>query len=586
MSFRPQSSVAAFLLLAASIALEAQEMPSASDTAMNPETDVGVTIEISTDRENNEVHPKSARCSQSLHGLEVPFKNCGFEDDFKHWLVTDIKDPFLALRTAQAGEGTEPLLNFFTAQPSQRSKVALSGIDGDGPGAIRIAQDVELPQWATHLRFDYRAAWDLAFGTPANAPRTFRVVFEPSGGGKPLEVIPMLTTESEFDLDTGPQRANIPIDHYAGQSVRVSFEWLIPESRTGPGLFQLDNVEVVPPSRITCGESLRGKLGPDHPTQWFRIDVGEQRMHQTFHLTARFRDRSANTAAPGPQLQLIESPAPVLASADRSDQLQLGLKALAPEQTGGLLEQPVLVTVTSSALTSTTASSDPLAPSSDVFDLVFDCSLGVIDTFADTTASIVANDKVGSARWNRSDACPASLLEGHSQDGAARWGNPSSCSDYATSGATTDVLFQRLALAEPTQSPTCAAARRVLRFNYFLDFEDGPEFDRARVDLSANGASFTTVLDNGTSVGGLLNGTDQWQQATVELPSTPGIATVYALRFIAETSDDLNNYGRGFLIDDVRIQCQPAALTQTGFEFGEPTWFILSPTAAPEAAPP
>ncbi len=38
---------------------------------------------------------------------------------------------------------------------------ALHGFDGDGPGTIKIFQDIVLPPGTTTLQFDYRGAWEV-----------------------------------------------------------------------------------------------------------------------------------------------------------------------------------------------------------------------------------------------------------------------------------------------------------------------------------------------------------------------------------------------------------------------------------------
>jgi hypothetical protein len=51
---------------------------------------------------------------------------------------------------------------------------------------------------------------------------------------KPGEVMP----------ETGPLSADVSLDAYAGQQIRISFVWDIPEYFTGPALAQLDNVRI------------------------------------------------------------------------------------------------------------------------------------------------------------------------------------------------------------------------------------------------------------------------------------------------------------------------------------------------------
>ena len=66
---------------------------------------------------------------------------------------------------------------------------------------------------------------------------------EPSGGGTPIATIPVLNVPvGTFVPDTGPLHGAVDLSPAAGNAVRVSFDWFIPDSFSGPGFFQLDNV--------------------------------------------------------------------------------------------------------------------------------------------------------------------------------------------------------------------------------------------------------------------------------------------------------------------------------------------------------
>jgi len=174
-----------------------------------------------------------------------PFTNPGFETgDFTGWVTTDLSSPFFALTVGGAGLNPDP--DFFLSAPTEGSFAALHGFDGDGPGTIRIAQDVTLPPFIGLLEFDYRGAWDLAL-LPASLDRTFEVNVEPAGGGEPLQTDLILTaTAGTIVLDTGPLTGSVDLSAFAGQTVRVSFDWFVPENLSGPAFFQLDNVAPKP----------------------------------------------------------------------------------------------------------------------------------------------------------------------------------------------------------------------------------------------------------------------------------------------------------------------------------------------------
>ena len=172
-----------------------------------------------------------------------PFVNCGFETgDFSGWVVQDILGQFMPLSVD--GADIDPWGGFFLSSPTEGSKAALHGFDGTA-GTIRIAQDISLPgSTPLTLYFDYRGAWDTTYG--AVLDRTFIVNVEPSGGGASMQSTLLLTAPA-FDVtsDTGPLTGTVDLTSFAGQDVRISFDWMVPEDMTGPGFFQLDNIYVV-----------------------------------------------------------------------------------------------------------------------------------------------------------------------------------------------------------------------------------------------------------------------------------------------------------------------------------------------------
>jgi hypothetical protein len=170
-----------------------------------------------------------------------PFDNCGFESgDFSSWVIQDIGDPFVPL--AVVNSGVSPGFGLFSSEPTEGTLAAVHGFDGDGPGTIRIAQDVTLPAEPGMLKFDYRAGWDLlTFG--ATLDRNFTVNIEPSGGGGLLQSNLVLTAlAGDITLDTTPLTGLVDLSDLAGQSVRISFDAEVPEELSGPAFFQLDNV--------------------------------------------------------------------------------------------------------------------------------------------------------------------------------------------------------------------------------------------------------------------------------------------------------------------------------------------------------
>jgi hypothetical protein len=169
--------------------------------------------------------------------------NCGFESgSFASWNPVDNTNPFFPLQVG--GAGVTPGFGFFSSAPTEGALAALHGFDAGDPGGIQLSQDVTVPAGGGTLNFDYRAAWDLAsFG--ATLDRRFEVHVEPSGGGGALQTDVILTAPA-FDLtpDTGDLEGIVDLSAFAGQAIRVNFVWVIPESFSGPGFFQLDNVSI------------------------------------------------------------------------------------------------------------------------------------------------------------------------------------------------------------------------------------------------------------------------------------------------------------------------------------------------------
>ena len=175
-------------------------------------------------------------------GVCASIGDCSFESGaIPAWTAADAATPFIPMQVI--GPGYSPGFGFFPTDPTDGEQALVHGFDASGPDVIALHQDITLPLWADLLRFDYRAAWDMLLLGNSTLPRTFEVSIEPWGGGPALAsddvlVAPPLTQV----LDTGPRSRTLPVGAFAGQPVRIVFRWAIPESFTGPGLFQLDRV--------------------------------------------------------------------------------------------------------------------------------------------------------------------------------------------------------------------------------------------------------------------------------------------------------------------------------------------------------
>lgn len=166
--------------------------------------------------------------------------NCSFETgDTTGWNTTDLTAPFIPIQPI--GDGNSPGFGFFLSEATDGVLSLVNGFDGDGPGTIELSQDLSLPNDVESISFDYRAAWDLqTFG--ATLDRTFSVQIQPSGGGAAMQSDLILTAAvGELITDTGALNANIDVSAFAGQNIRFSLVWDIPELNSGPAFFQVDN---------------------------------------------------------------------------------------------------------------------------------------------------------------------------------------------------------------------------------------------------------------------------------------------------------------------------------------------------------
>jgi hypothetical protein len=187
--------------------------------------------------------------------------NGSFESgDFSGWVTQDLAVPFWPLSVNPAGA-----VNTFgwswSNTPTDGQFDVVTGWDGDGvagPNPITVAQDTMVN--GSTLEFDYRAAWDLAL-VPAMQDRTFSVEIEPTGGGGALASYLILTaTAGTTQPDTGALSAALDVSAFVGQNVRVSFEWLVPETFGGPAQATLDNVRFTPAPGAVALLGLAGTL--------------------------------------------------------------------------------------------------------------------------------------------------------------------------------------------------------------------------------------------------------------------------------------------------------------------------------------
>lgn len=173
--------------------------------------------------------------------------NPSFETgDFTGWVTQDLSSPLFPLQVG--GAGLSSGFGLFTSAPTNGAFAALNGFDGS-TGTIRIGQDITVTAANPVINFDYRGGWDMTFG--ATQSRLFDVNIEVAGGGANLLNMNFITAlPNTIVLDTGNLTGSVDLSSFAGQTVRLSFDWFVPENFTGPAFFQLDNIRVPEPGTL------------------------------------------------------------------------------------------------------------------------------------------------------------------------------------------------------------------------------------------------------------------------------------------------------------------------------------------------
>lgn len=185
-------------------------------------------------------------CSTDLPTRPEPLacSNCSFEQgNLSGWMVRDILNASFPIAVRGAGEY---FTGFFNSVPTDGAFSVVTGFDGTGPGVITLSQVIDLPAGVTaSLTFDYQAAWDMVNYGPSLEDRAFWVIVS-TPDGAPLSAEKLLDAPAATEVtDTGVIPGTVNLTPFAGQQVLIEFLWDVPEDHTGPGLFQLDNVQII-----------------------------------------------------------------------------------------------------------------------------------------------------------------------------------------------------------------------------------------------------------------------------------------------------------------------------------------------------
>ena len=181
--------------------------------------------------------------NQSLALFAPPLVNGSFETgDFSGWIVSGTSfPPPQVVKNFNSGWVATDGVYFAT-----------HGFSANTPGVIRIAQDIPVTASAARLAFDYRAGWDMTASSNSTQARTFAVTVQPGGGdNSTLNAVQLTAAPGTKNPDTGKLSGGVDLSAYAGTTIRICFDANIPEANTGPGLFELDNVRLLPSNTWT-----------------------------------------------------------------------------------------------------------------------------------------------------------------------------------------------------------------------------------------------------------------------------------------------------------------------------------------------
>ncbi|ETR67368.1 MAG: hypothetical protein OMM_11678, partial [Candidatus Magnetoglobus multicellularis str. Araruama] len=170
--------------------------------------------------------------------------NGSFEtESLEGWTIVDLSDPFIPLtftnQPTNAAHGWGP---FFQIAPTDGDRAAVHGFDGSA-GIIKMYQYVYIPEDGTILSFDYRAGWNMTLGGGTKY-RIFDINIE-SPNGTLLQNKNFLSADpSVINYDTGLMTDSLSLAEFAQSIIKISFDFIVPENYSGPGLFQLDNLKL------------------------------------------------------------------------------------------------------------------------------------------------------------------------------------------------------------------------------------------------------------------------------------------------------------------------------------------------------
>ncbi|MEO8269764.1 MAG: hypothetical protein ABI557_08590, partial [Aureliella sp.] len=182
--------------------------------------------------------------AQGLQANEL-VTNGSFETgDFSGWTSFTTGFPYIDWTVSGAGFG--PGYGMAATKPQDGSFDAWNGFDGSGPMQYIMYQDVTIPSASTPvLTWQDRIQWNFAFNGSATAARIYDLLILDPVTSDVLANPYSYSTGTDLILgDSGWQSHTFDMSAFAGQTVRLYFAEDVPESFTGPGQIEFDNISL------------------------------------------------------------------------------------------------------------------------------------------------------------------------------------------------------------------------------------------------------------------------------------------------------------------------------------------------------
>ncbi len=186
---------------------------------------------------------------QSLaQGLQLihPLANGSFESsNLSGWQVETHGTPAVPWQVAGAGYGGN--LAVARTSPQDGQFVAYSGFDGDGPMDTTLYQDVTIPADSAQAQLNWLQRIQWLFLADDPAAKSFEMqVRDPATNAvlaKPFSFTTPVDTAVRVG-DTGWQPQSVDLSAFKGSTVRLAFFQSIPDSYSGPGQIELDQLQL------------------------------------------------------------------------------------------------------------------------------------------------------------------------------------------------------------------------------------------------------------------------------------------------------------------------------------------------------